>query len=127
MMQPRSLRAAIRRQYNPAERVALADTDRPIVVTVEPAGSGDNDDLEPPAFLIRGVRSLLDQGYRTIFLDLSHVAHIDSLLLGAIVQSHVSAVRRGATVSILNPPKRLRELLAVTRLDTVIESVMRAE
>ncbi|HYM24227.1 MAG TPA: STAS domain-containing protein [Vicinamibacterales bacterium] len=105
----------------------MADTDRPIVVTVEPAGSGNNDDLEPPAFLIRGVRSLLEQGYRTIFLDVTRIAHIDSLLLAAIVQTHVSAVKRGATVSLLNPPKRLRELLTVTKLDRVIETVMRAE
>jgi anti-anti-sigma regulatory factor len=97
----------------------LADTDRPIVVTVEP---GADDELEPPAFLIRGVRSLLEEGYREILLDVSRLKKFDSLLLAAIVQVYVSAVKRGATVKVLDPPKRLRELMAVTRLDTVIES-----
>ena len=94
--------------------------DRPIVVAVEPGG--DND-LEPPAFLIRGVRALLDQGYRQVFLDVARLTKIDSLLLAAIVEVYVSAVKRGGTVKLLNPPRRLRELLAVTKLDKVIDSV----
>jgi len=102
----------------------LADTDRPIVVAVEPGGDTE---LEPPAFLIRGVRSLLDQGYTRVFLDVARLKSIDSLLLAAIVQAYVSAVKRGAIVKVLNPPKRLRELLAVTKLDRVIEAVTRPE
>ena len=102
----------------------MADTDRPIVVAVEPGGDTE---LEPPAFLIRGVRSLLDQGYTRVFLDVARLKSIDSLLLAAIVQAYVSAVKRGAIVKVLNPPKRLRELLAVTKLDRVIEAVTRPE
>jgi anti-anti-sigma regulatory factor len=98
--------------------------ERPIVVKVEP---GVDDELEPPAFLIRGVRALLEQGYRQIFLDVSSLKTFDSLLLAAIVQSYVSAVKREATVKVLNAPKRLRELLTVTKLDTVIESVSSEE
>ena len=98
----------------------MADIDRPIVVTVE---QGGDTELEPPAFLIRGVRSLLDQGYRQILLDVSKLASVDSLLLAAIVQVYVSAVKRGAMVKLLNPPKRLRELMMVTKLDTVIDTV----
>ena len=98
--------------------------DRPIVVMVEPGG---DDDLEPPAFLIRGVRALLDEGYREILLDVSRLKSFDSLLLAAIVQVYVSAVKRGATVKLLNSPKRLRELMAVTKLDRVIEAVTQVE
>jgi hypothetical protein len=32
-------------------------------------------------------------------------------------------VKRGGTVKLLNPPKRLRELMTVTKLDKVIEAV----
>jgi anti-anti-sigma factor len=102
----------------------LAEIDRPIVVSVEPGG---DDDLEPPAFLIRGVRALLDQGYREIFLDVARLHSVDSLLLAAIVQVYVSAMKRGATVKVLNPPKRLRDLMTVTKIDTVIESVTQAD
>ena len=98
----------------------MTDVDRAIVVTVEPGG---DDEVEPPAFLIRGVRSLLDEGYRQIFLDVEKLTHVDSLLLAAIVQVYVSAVKRDAMVKLLNPPKRLRELMTVTKIDTVIESV----
>ncbi|HMD35891.1 MAG TPA: STAS domain-containing protein [Vicinamibacterales bacterium] len=98
----------------------MTDVERPIVVTVEPGG---DDDLEPPAFLIRGVRSLLDEGHCQILLDVAQLSHVDSLLLAAIVQVYVSAVKRGAMVKLLNPPKRLRELMTVTKIDTVIESV----
>ena len=101
----------------------MTDVDRPIVVTVEPGGSGEDEELEPPAFLIRGVRSLLDDGYCQIFLDVAKLTSVDSLLLAAIVQVYVSAVKRGATVKLLNPPKRLRDLMTVTKIDTVIESV----
>ena len=102
----------------------MADTDRPIVVAVEPGGDTE---LEPPAFLIRGVRSLLDQCYTCILRDVSRLTSFDSLLLAAIVQSYVSAVRRGGTLKVLNPPKRLRELMAVTKLDRVIEAVTQVE
>ncbi|HEY6213611.1 MAG TPA: STAS domain-containing protein [Vicinamibacterales bacterium] len=99
----------------------MSETDRPIVVKVE---AGGDTELEPPAFLIRGVRALLDEGYREVFLDVSLLKSFDSLLLAAIVQSYVSAVKRGATLKVLNPPKRLRDLLVVTKLDRVIETVV---
>ena len=47
---------------------------------------------------------------------------MDSLLLGELVQAYASAIKRGATLKLLNVSKRLKDLLAVTRLDKVLET-----
>ena len=48
---------------------------------------------------------------------------LDSVLLGAMVQAYVSAVRAGGTLKLLHATKRFRDLLAVTKLDRVLEAV----
>ena len=44
-------------------------------------------------------------------------------MLGAIVQAYASAVRQGALVKLASPSPRFRELLTITKLDRVIETV----
>jgi anti-anti-sigma factor len=71
--------------------------------------------------LLDTLRLLMDQGYTCILLNVAQVTYVDSVLLGAIVQAYTSAVRRGGTLKLLHATNRFRELLHVTKLDTVLD------
>ena len=58
-----------------------------------------------------------------ILLDVSRLTHCNSMTLGAIVQTYVSAVNNGGSLKLVNVRRRFRELLAVTKIDKVIEIV----
>ena len=66
--------------------------------------------------------SSIEQGQKSILLDLGHVSYMDSMLLGELVHAYVTTVRRGATLKLINVTSRLRELLRVTKLDRVLHS-----
>ena len=68
-------------------------------------------------------RSLLSQGYECILVNLAQATYVDSVLLGAIAQGYISAMRVGTTVKLLHVSRRVKELLAVTKLDRVLETV----
>jgi anti-sigma B factor antagonist len=68
------------------------------------------------------VQSLLHQGYTNLLIDLSGVSYVDSAGLGELVQTYVTAKNRGGRLRLLNPTKRLNDLLVVTKLLTVFES-----
>ena len=66
--------------------------------------------------------SSIEQGQRSILLDVSQVSYMDSMLLGELVQAYVTAAKRGATLRLINITSRLRELLRVTKLDRILPS-----
>jgi anti-sigma B factor antagonist len=68
------------------------------------------------------VQSLLHQGYTNLLIDLSGVSYVDSAGLGELVQTYVTAKNRGGRLRLLNPTKRLKDLLVVTKLLTVFDS-----
>jgi anti-anti-sigma factor len=94
--------------------------DQPVIVDVRAAL-----DAAPsqPQILTEQVRALLEGGAHYILLNLINLTYADSLVLGAITQAYASAIRRGATLKLINTGKRFRQLLAVTKLDRVIEVV----
>lgn len=65
-------------------------------------------------------RSLLE-GRSQFLLDLAAVSHADTSGLALIVAAHVTVARRGGQLKLMNPTTRLRELLSVTKLNTVFE------
>ena len=95
-----------------------------VIVDVEDGlGRSEND----VARLSKTLRGLLSQGYGCILVNVAQVTYIDSVLLGAIVQAYVSAMRAGTTVKLLHASRRVKELLAVTKLDRVLETVESGE
>ena len=72
--------------------------------------------------LKNAVRRQLDAGRRHLVLDLSRVPYVDSCGLGTMVQAYVSARRQGGSVRLMNMNSKVRQLLTVTRLLTVLES-----
>jgi len=68
------------------------------------------------------VAKRLDLGHRQIVLDLGELKDFDSAALGTLMASQIRADKVGAVIKIANPGKRLRDLLAVTRLTPMFES-----
>lgn len=94
----------------------MADT-REVVVEVE-AGVGSE---QAASDLRSRLREALSQGYQCVLVSIGQLAYVDSVLLGAVVQAHLSATRAGAHVQVTHASKRFRELLAVTKLDRVLD------
>jgi anti-anti-sigma factor len=67
------------------------------------------------------VRALADEGRSAVVLDLGGVDYADSLGLEAIVASHISLTKRGGRLVIGGLSPRLRHLLDLTRLSSVLE------
>jgi anti-sigma B factor antagonist len=68
------------------------------------------------------VGALLYDGQRKLVLNLGRVAHMDSGGLGDIVQCRALAERQGGSLKISNLTKRVKDLLAITKLVTVFET-----
>ena len=71
--------------------------------------------------LLDGIRRLLADGHKRILLNVAQVAYGDSVLLGAIMQAYTAAARQGASLRLQHVSKRFADLLAVTKLDRVLE------
>ena len=68
------------------------------------------------------VRALLRQGRKQIVLDLAGVSHIDSSGLCDIVMAYTTTIRRDGSLKLLNPTPRVRDLLRITKLRTVLDA-----
>ena len=64
---------------------------------------------------------LVDNGYRKLVLDLEGLPSIDSIGLGEIVRSFTTVTRKGAKMKLAAVPKRIVDLLRVTRLILAFE------
>jgi len=68
------------------------------------------------------LRSLVQQGRRRLLLNLANVSYIDSAGLGAVVQSYTTVTNQGGTLKLVNVTKRIKDLLAITKLLTVFDT-----
>jgi anti-sigma B factor antagonist len=66
------------------------------------------------------VNDLLNHGTTHVLLNVGDVTYVDSSGLGALVGVSLSARRHGGAVTLVTPSKRLMELLAVARLQAVV-------
>lgn len=64
--------------------------------------------------------TLRAQNAQTVVLDLHGVPYIDSAGLGAIVNAHVSAQKRGAKVLLSGVNDRVKNLLDLTKVTSVL-------
>ncbi|HEV3138999.1 MAG TPA: STAS domain-containing protein [Vicinamibacterales bacterium] len=91
------------------------------VVVVDVAGKitlGDGGDM----VLKDKMRSLLQQGRTKILLNLGDVSYVDSAGLGEIVQAYGAVTKSGGALKLVNTTKRIKDLLAITKLLTVFET-----
>lgn len=64
---------------------------------------------------------LLNGGQRNIILDMSVVTFVDSAGLGELVACKKRAVERGGDIRLLQPRKKVRELLVMTLLTQIFQ------
>ena len=67
------------------------------------------------------VKDLMKQGATHVMLNMTDVTYIDSAGLGALVGVSLSARHQGRVITLVNPSKRLLELLATARLQHVVK------
>ena len=67
------------------------------------------------------MRELLDANSDKILIDLHGVGYVDSAGLGELVRSYTSARNAGCQVRVVNPSKRVHDLLQMTRLAAVFD------
>ncbi len=68
------------------------------------------------------VRELLQAGKKKILLNLGDVSYVDSSGIGELVSSFTTVTNQGGQLKLLNLTKKLKELLAITKLLTVFDS-----
>ncbi len=61
------------------------------------------------------------QGTKRIAIDLTAVPYIDSSVLGQLVHGYSLLKKEGGGLKLLNPPKRIVDLLTLTRLLSIFE------
>ena len=57
----------------------------------------------------------LDEGERTLVLDLSNVPYVTSLGIAVLVGAHVRVSRAGGTLRLVNPRPKVTSILEMTR------------
>lgn len=68
------------------------------------------------------VRSILQQGVKHVLVNLDKVSYMDSAGLGELVQAYSTVKKQGGSLKLINPTKRLTDLLVITKLATVFDS-----
>jgi anti-sigma B factor antagonist len=72
--------------------------------------------------MFRGeLQRCITEGSQRFLINLGKVSYIDSSGLGELITSHNSLRNRGGAVKLLNPTKRIRDLLQMTKLLGVFE------
>ena len=68
------------------------------------------------------IKDLLADGQRRILLNLGDVSYIDSAGLGSLISSYATVKREGGNLKLVNLTKRVKDLLAITKLITVFDT-----
>ena len=76
-------------------------------------------------FLLERLQPLVRR--QNVTLDLAHVARIDAAGLAALITLYCDACQAGHRFGISNPSPRVREILALVRLDALLVSQITEE
>jgi anti-sigma B factor antagonist len=67
------------------------------------------------------VRDILQSGGKKIVLNLADVNYIDSAGVGELVSTYTTVLNNGGRLKLLSLTKKIREVLAITKLLTVFD------
>lgn len=67
------------------------------------------------------VENLLQAGRNRIILNLGGVSYVDSSGIGELVSRYTTTKNMGGRLKLLNLPKKIKDLLMITKLLTVFE------
>jgi anti-sigma B factor antagonist len=82
------------------------------------SGSGDWD-IAHSAALREALGALVDDGIRTMVIDLSDVQFVDSTVLGVLVGVHKRLLDAGGSIRLTQPRAPVLRVLKLTALDRV--------
>ncbi|MBO0799355.1 MAG: STAS domain-containing protein [Blastocatellia bacterium] len=71
--------------------------------------------------LREAVSRLLEAGRNRIILNLAAVSYVDSSGIGELVSRYTTTKNTGGRLKLLNLPKKIKDLLMITKLLTVFE------
>ena len=91
------------------------------VAVVDVAGRMVLSEAESDSILRDRVSSLIDEGRGDVVVNLSQVTQVDTSGLEQLLAAHLAATRRGGRMRLASPTKRIRDLLGITRLNTLFE------
>jgi anti-sigma B factor antagonist len=66
------------------------------------------------------VEGLAKRGQFQVVIDLKNVDHLDTTCLGHLIAAHIRFQRNRGGVRLLQTPLRIRQMLAIVRLDHVL-------
>src|SRR5262252_3404447 len=69
----------------------------------------------------RTIRDLVDNGRTKIILNFSEVNSMDSAGVGELAGAYVPVKSKGGELKLLNPTKKVHDMLKITQLDRVFE------
>jgi anti-sigma B factor antagonist len=93
------------------------DVDGVMILTIRKGLKG-----EVEAILKERLNVLVRMGHFRILIDMKHLPYLDSTEIGRLIRCHLSVRQAGGRVRLCNVSDRLRALLKITRMDTVIDS-----
>ena len=67
------------------------------------------------------IHDLAARGYKKILINLADVSYIDSWGIGEFVSCLTRVANGGGSMKLLNPSKRVRDLLQITKLHAVFQ------
>ena len=68
------------------------------------------------------VNKALEAGKKSLLLNLAELSYLDSSGVGTLVGCYTSAQNRGAHLKLVNLTKKMKDLLAITKLLTVFDT-----
>jgi anti-sigma B factor antagonist len=74
-----------------------------------------------PTILKDEIRRLLDEGQKSILLNLAGLTYMDSSGMGLLVGAYATVSRAGGHLKLSNLNSRIRDLLLLTKLYSVFE------
>lgn len=67
------------------------------------------------------IRDLLKEGHKNLLLNLRDVPYVDSSGIGEFFSSFTTVQNQGGVLKLTNPNERVRNVLHLTKLNTVID------
>jgi anti-sigma B factor antagonist len=67
------------------------------------------------------LRNLISTNRRKILLNLAEISYIDSSAIGQMVAGFTTVANQGGQLKLVNPTKRMSDLLQVTKVSTIFE------
>ncbi len=71
--------------------------------------------------LREAVNGLLDEGRKSILLNMSGVSYMDSAGIGELVACYKRAREKGVSLKLLNPNGKVQDLLILTKLQEIFD------